>query len=74
MADIIQRFCVKAKIDKNNIYCVCNGNTLDENITLEKIMNLKNNNDKINILVFHKNAEELEEINPINNSSTKISF
>ena len=72
MADIIQKFCIKAKVDKNKIYCVCYGNTLDENMTLENLKKLNNNNEKIKILVFQKSEEELEKINPMNKSSTII--
>ena len=72
ISDIIQKFCIKAKVEKNEIYCICFGNTLDENITLENFKKVKNNIEKINILVFQKNSKEQEIINPMIKSSTII--
>ena len=52
MKDIVQKFCVKATIDKSTIYCLYEGNILDEEILLENILRSKNKDDKIVILVY----------------------
>ena len=52
MKDIVQKFCVKAKIDKSTIYCLYAGKILDEKILLENILRSKNKDDKIVILVY----------------------
>ena len=61
MADIIQSFCSKVEVDKNEILCLYSGNKLDENIVLENLM--KNKDEKITLLVYDKENEE--KIDPI---------
>ena len=52
MKDIVQKFCVKAKIDKSTIYCLYAGKILDEEILSENILKSKSKDDKIVILVY----------------------
>ena len=63
MKDIIQKFCNKSKLDKKDIYCLFDGNLLDENITLENLLNTKNKETKNIILVY--SYKEKGEMQPI---------
>ena len=52
MKDVIQRFCIKANVDKSKIYCLYSGMILDENLVIENLIKSKNKGDKIVILVY----------------------
>ena len=52
MKDIVQKFCIKAEVDKSTIYCLYAGKILDEELLLENILRSKNIYDKIVILVY----------------------
>ena len=64
MKNICQKFINKEQIDKNLIYYLYNGNKINEELTLEKIVNDKNINN-IKILVNLVNEEDLNKCNLI---------
>ena len=69
MKDIIEKFCIKVKVEKSTIYCLHSGKILDENITLEKWIKLKTNEEKIIILVYPRYFEKERKNEPIIKSS-----
>ena len=66
MKDIVDKFCNKSSIIKSSICCLYSGNQLDENLTLENILQ-SNNIEKITILVVKSDNQEQ------NNSKVKAS-
>ena len=64
LINVIDRFCIKANINKEKVYFLNDGKILNENITIDKIK-LNNENKKI-ILVYDNN-------NINNNNSLKRS-
>ena len=58
MKDIIIKFCTKARVEKNSIYCLYSGKVLDENIQLENLIKNKKENEKISILVYDNEEQE----------------
>jgi len=64
MKEIIQNFCSKVGIDKNEIICLYGGSKLDEDIILKNLM--KNKDEKLIFLAFDKENEQ--KIDPIVNS------
>jgi len=64
MKEIIQNFCSKVGVDKNEIICLYGGSKLDEDIILKNLM--KNKDEKLIFLAFDKENEQ--KIDPIVNS------
>ena len=58
MKDVVEKFCIKATVEKNSIYCLYGGKILDEIITLEALMKSKGKNEKISILVYPKENQD----------------
>ena len=58
MKDIIQKFCIKARVDKDSINCLYSGKLLDGNIKLENLIKNKNENENITILVYSNNEQD----------------
>ena len=72
MKNIIEKFCNKIPVDKNSICCLYGGKKLDENNKLEDLIKLKNDDEKIKILVYPMNKQGEEEIQQIVKSSNII--
>jgi len=53
LISVINRFCLKANINKENVYFLCNGEILNENIPIDKIK-LNNENKKVIIVYDNK--------------------
>ena len=60
MKNVVEKFCIKVRVDKNSIYCLYAGKILDENITLETLIKTKSKNEKIAILVYPKDKQDEE--------------
>ena len=58
---IVQRFCIKVGVNKENLNFLCNGKILDENITEDKI-SMNQNGTKIIIVDY--NSVKVEIIPP----------
>ena len=52
MKEVIDKFCFKAMVKRNSIYCLYSGNQIDENSTVKNCLKPKNENEKISILVY----------------------
>ena len=69
--EIINKFCSKAKINSNSIYCLYAGRPLDENKKICEIKS-KSKEDKISILVVSKIQEAQEKVESIIKPSQAI--
>ena len=69
MKDIVEKFCFKVRVEKSSIYCLHSGQTLEENVTLEKLIKSKTSEEKIAILVYPKYLEKEIKNEPIIKSS-----
>jgi hypothetical protein len=70
LTSVIYKFCLKASIKKENVYFLCNGEILNENITIDKIK-LNNENKKI-IIVYDKKINNNNSNNIIKKSKDII--
>ena len=69
--EAINKFCNKAGVNNNSIYCIYSGNPLDENKKISEIKS-KNKENKISILAYQKNKEDQEKVESIVKSSQVI--
>ena len=60
MKEVIKQFCIKSNVRRNSIYCLYSGNKIDENIKIKELIKSKNINEKISILVYLIDKENLE--------------
>ena len=58
--EAINKFCFKAKVTKDSIYCLYSGNQIDENKVVKNLFQSKNKEEKITILVYSYNKESQE--------------
>ena len=65
MKDIVEKFCFKVRVEKSSIYCLHSGQTLEENVTLEKLIKSKTSEEKIAILVYPRYLEREVKNEPI---------
>ena len=68
MKDIIKKFCIKVMVDENSIYCLYSGIVLDKNIQVEKLIQDKNKNETISILVYNQGEQKENKIVNVFNS------
>ena len=65
MKNVVEKFCLKAGVDKKSINCLYGGKILEENITLENLIKSKSEDEKIVILVYSINTQIEEPIEKV---------